>query len=416
MREIRFAFWWRWMLAILLVSALPVPSITQRATSPRVVAIGDIHGNLDGFVTILRQAGITDANGRWIAGNTILVQTGDYTDRGPNVRAVMDLLMDLERQATAAGGRMVVLLGNHEVMNMVGQHQDVTPAIYTTFADAGSDERRESAYQAYLKFCAARAALFPRSPPRFYQPVSKSEWMEAHPLGYVEYRDAFGPQGRYGKWLRSKQVVLRLDDIVFMHAGINPEQAPRRLDDINTQATTEIRRFDDNRSRLLDRKLVLPYFALPEILTAAQIEVQIAEALSKSAGAASQDALDSLPNPDSRGLAQMLQIDNWSLFAPEGPLWFRGFATWPSDAGAIQINNLMKRYDVAHFVVGHTVLEARRITPRFSGAVFLIDTGMVFPGGVASALEIRDRRFIAIYTDERATVFESADRGAPVAR
>ena len=252
---------------------------------------------------------------------------------------------------------MVVLLGNHEVMNMVGQHQDVTPAIYATFADAGSDKRRESAYQAYLKFCAARAALFPRSPPRFYQPVGKSEWMEAHPLGYVEYREAFGPQGRYGKWLRTKQVVLRLDDVAFMHAGINPEQAPRRLDDINKQVTTEIRRFDDNRSRLLDGKLVLPYFALPEILTAAQIEVQIAEALSKSAGAASQDPLDSLPNPESRGLAQLLQIDNWSLFAPEGPLWFRGFATWPSDAGATQINNLMQRYDVAHFVVGHTVQE-----------------------------------------------------------
>ena len=404
------------MLAILLVSTLPAPSTAQRATSPRVVAIGDIHGNLDGFVTILRHAGITDANGRWIAGNTILVQTGDYTDRGPNVRAVMDLLMSLEQQATAAGGRMVVLLGNHEVMNMVGNHQDVTPAIYATFADAGSDERRESAYQAYLKFCAANAALFPRSPPRFYQPVSKSEWMEAHPLGYVEYREAFGPQGRYGKWLRTRQVMLRLDDVVFMHAGINPEQAPRRLDDINKQVTTEIRRFDDYRRRMLDRKLILSYFSLPEILTAAQIEVQIAEALSKNAGAASQDPLDTLPTPDSSGLTQLLQIDSWSLFAPDGPLWFRGFAIWSSDVGAIQINNLKQRYNVAHFVVGHTVLQERRITPRFSGAVFLIDTGMVFPGGVASALEIRDRRFTAIYTDERTTVFETGDRLAPVAR
>jgi len=404
------------MLAILLVSTLPAPSTAQRATSPRVVAIGDIHGGLDAFVTILRHAGITDANGRWIAGNTIVVQTGDYTDRGPNVRAVMDLLMSLEQQATAASGRMVVLAGNHEVMNMVGDHRDVTPAIYATFADAGSDERRESAYQAFLKFCATRAALFPWSPPRFYQPVSKSEWMEAHPLGYVEYREAFGPQGRYGKWLRTKQVVLRLDDVVFMHAGINPDQAPRRLDDINKQVTTEIRRFDDNRRRMLDRKLILSYFSLPEILTAAQIEVQIAEALSKNAGAASQDPLDTLPTPDSRGLTQLLQIDNWSLFAPEGPLWFRGFALWSADAGAIQMNNLMQRYSVAHFVVGHTVLEERRITPRFSGAVFLIDTGMVFPGGVASALEIRDRRFTAIYTDERTTVFEAGNRSAPVAR
>ena len=69
------------------------------------MVIGDIHGNLDGFFGILRHAGITDDSGRWIAGHTIVVQTGDYTDRGPKVRAVMDLLMDLEQQATAAGGR-----------------------------------------------------------------------------------------------------------------------------------------------------------------------------------------------------------------------------------------------------------------------------------------------------------------------
>jgi hypothetical protein len=80
---------------------------------------------------------------------------------------------------------------------------------------------------------------------------------------------------------------------------------------------------------------------------------------------------------------------------------------------------LLKRYDTAHFVVGHTVSDTRRITPRFSGAVFLLDTGMLSSyvrGGVASALEIRDGRFTAIYANERVTLLEAGDRAAPVTR
>jgi hypothetical protein len=405
------------MLAILLVITLSAPlGLAQRGAAPRIVVIGDIHGDLDGFVGILRHAGITDENGRWIAGHTIVVQTGDYTDRGPKVRAVMDLLMELEQQSAAAGGRLVVLIGNHEVMNMVGDHRDVTPAIYATFADEKSAQRREAAYEVYLKFCAARAAPFQGSPPRLYQPVSKSDWMDAHPPGALEYWEALGPRGRYGRWLRTKSTVLQLGDTVFMHAGINPERATRRLDDINKQVTSEIRRFDEYRSRLIDRQLILSSFTLSEILTAAQIEVAIAAALSKSAQTGPQESLEAVTIPDPLRLAELLRIDRWALLDPEGPLWFRGFATWSSETGAVQMKNLMQRYNVARFVVGHTVVEAKRVTPRFSGAVILIDTGMVFPGGAASALEIRDRQFTAIYPEERALLFEAGERLAPAAR
>ena len=68
------------------------------------MAIGDIHGNFDAFSKSSGTPGITDANGNWIAGNTTLIQTGDFLDRGPKVRAVIDRLMALEQQATAAGG------------------------------------------------------------------------------------------------------------------------------------------------------------------------------------------------------------------------------------------------------------------------------------------------------------------------
>src|SRR5437773_1779594 len=72
--------------------------------APRVVAIGDIHGDLDAFAGILQRTRLTDPSRRWAGGNSILVQTGDFLDRGPEARAVMDLLMSLQKDAPRHGG------------------------------------------------------------------------------------------------------------------------------------------------------------------------------------------------------------------------------------------------------------------------------------------------------------------------
>ena len=74
---------------------------------------------------------------QWIGGTTVLVQTGDIFDRGPKVREALDLLMRLEEEARRAGGRVEALLGNHEVMNLLHEFRDVSPASYAAFADAG---------------------------------------------------------------------------------------------------------------------------------------------------------------------------------------------------------------------------------------------------------------------------------------
>ena len=165
------------VLAVLLAVAISFPRAAQRRVPSRVVAIGDIHGDFDALNSILKNAGIIDTSGRWIASDATLVQVGDFTDRGPKVRAVMDLLMDLERQAAAAGGRVAVLLGNHEVMNLIGDVRYVTPAIYETFANQGSSRRRQEAYEAYVKLCSARFAELGRIVPGISQPLAKeSGW------------------------------------------------------------------------------------------------------------------------------------------------------------------------------------------------------------------------------------------------
>ena len=403
------------VLALLLLSGVPAPqSVVAQSSAPaRVVAIGDIHGEFDAFRGMLEHAGILDAAGRWIGGPTTLVIAGDFTDRGSKVRAVMDLLMDLEERATA-GGRVVVLLGNHETMNLMGDGQDVRPAIYATFADEQSEQRRQAAYEAYVKLCAARSLQLPRPAPRIYQPVSQGDWMDAHPLGFVEYREAFGPKGRYGRWLRTKAVLVRLGDAVFLHGGLHPDFAPRRLEDVNKQALAEIKRFDDFRSLMVDRKLMLPFFTLQEMLAVAQVEIEAGRSAARRDTAGDRAApgeLNPPDNPDPLGLEGLLRIGTWSIFNGNGPLWFRGFATWSAAEGTPQMAKLLQRYNVAHFVVGHTPPSPMRITPRFSAAVFLIDTGMLssyFRGGVASALEIRDRRFTAIYADQRTTLLEAS--------
>ena len=69
------------------------------APSGRVVAVGDIHGDVDACVAILQRAGVLDDKLKWAAGAATLVQVGDMIDRGAEARPVMDLLMRLQREA-----------------------------------------------------------------------------------------------------------------------------------------------------------------------------------------------------------------------------------------------------------------------------------------------------------------------------
>jgi hypothetical protein len=85
------------------------------------VAIGDVHGALDEFVVVLRGVELVDEELNWIGGRTHLVSLGDLVDRGDYGRQVMDLVMRLQAEAEAAGGAVHIVLGNHEVMNLVGR-------------------------------------------------------------------------------------------------------------------------------------------------------------------------------------------------------------------------------------------------------------------------------------------------------
>ena len=95
---------------------------------------------------------------------------------------------------------------------------------------------------------------------------TREAWLAAHPLGYVEYKEALAPRGKYGAWLRGKPIVAEVDGNIFMHAGIPPGNAPAKIEDLNTQTRDEIQRLDQFLDRLIDLKLATREFTLQEIL------------------------------------------------------------------------------------------------------------------------------------------------------
>ena len=117
-------------------------------------------------------AGLLDRSAHWAGGRGVFVQVGDILDRGVETRPVLDLLMRLEKEARPAGGRVIVLLGNHDVMNILGDLSAVQPAEYEEwkepdtpasrtpsgktrrmeFVDAATDRAREEAKAAGQAF------------------------------------------------------------------------------------------------------------------------------------------------------------------------------------------------------------------------------------------------------------------------
>jgi hypothetical protein len=400
----------------LILATCPAASAS---TAAPVFTVGDIHGDLDALISILRQANLVDAAGRWAGGKATLVQTGDMLDRGPKDRQVMDLLMALEKQAAKAGGSLVVLLGNHEAMNLTGDLRYVSKETYASFADAGSEKRRQAAWRDHLAW--QKAAAEARGEPA---PVPTSEteaaWMEAHPLGFLEHREAMAPDGKYGRWLRSRPAVARVGDTLFVHGGLSPALAGvvPKLEDLNRRVSEEIALFDAARRHLLERRLALPWFTLDELLQVARSEL---DARGPKAAPSQPEAQQATPAEDPEtqrhvGLLEaLLKSGSWLLVHPDGPLWFRGYATWTDEEGAASIASVLTTYNAARIVVGHTQDHAVRM--RWDGKVFLIDSGMLssyFQGGRASILELAAGKVTAIYLDQRLTLLDP--NAAPAAQ
>jgi hypothetical protein len=373
------------------------PPAAIEPPGPRVVAIGDVHGAFDQFVEILQTTGLIDAKQQWAGGTAILVQTGDVVARGPKAREALDLLMRLEEEARRAGGRVEALLGNHEVMDLFHEFRDVPPATYASFADGKSETRRQRAFDDYVRIVRRRTTPAEAAPVR-------EAWLASHPPGFLEYVDALGPRGKYGRWLRSHQVVFTENGTAFMHAGVRKDMA-RTFEDINRTAAREIAAWDDTKAMMVRAQIVPAFCTLPEAVEAAVAELRRISAAQQT----NAPPGDHVTHEFVEQLQTLLAVGKSSLFDPEGPLWFRGFALWPDtqEIRDTQVTPILTRFGVERIVTGHTPSQAGRIVSRFNNRIILIDTGMLttyFKGGRASALELQNGGATAIYTDSRTPI------------
>jgi hypothetical protein len=387
------------LVALLLAAGILHPKLVGSTdkTPERLVAVGDVHGDFDDLCQILKRTGLLDDQNRWMGGSATLVQTGDLVDRGPKGRAAMDLIIGIEKDAAKAGGQVLPLLGNHEVMNILGDLRYVPPQSYADFVDNDSGKRRSGAYQEYAAWYKSHAKLL-SAVKQTVLPATEEEWMTKHPPGFLEYREAFGPNGNYGKWIRSHSAVVKLGGVIFLHGGLDPNLVSLQLEQINSQIRGEIQEFDKTKQYLVSSKVILPYFTIQEIAEAVQVKLL-----------ADGAALDA----DTRAmLARLLNFNTWLCMRADGPLWFRGYDQWSEEEGTPKIDKVLTSYAAAHVVVAHTVQKAAHIRSRFGGRVFLIDTGMLstyWPGGRASALEIgAGGKFTAQYLDGQEVLLEEA--------
>jgi Calcineurin-like phosphoesterase len=388
------------LTALLLTLANPprAGAQTLQDSAKSLVAIGDVHGAFDDFCAILQHVGLIDEQRHWTGGKVTFVQVGDLIDRGPKPREVMDLMMSLEDQATNAGGRVVALLGNHEVMNLMGDLRYVTVGNYASFADSESEKRRKAAFERYVAWRNSHQQLLAE----LYQPVlpeTEAEWMTKHPPGFIEQREAFSPTGIYGKWLRQRSALAKIGGVIFLHGGISPNVISIKLDEINGRIRSEIQQYDEARQGLTDDDVLLPFFTLQEAAAVLQAELN-AERKSRISSNQARQAK----------ISKFLELNSWLCVREDGPLWFRGYDQWSEEEGLSQMQKILGAYNATNVVVGHTPQKAGRIRSRFGGKAMLIDTGMLssyYTGGRASALEINDDgRFTAVYLDQQVVLLE----------
>ena len=245
----------------------------------KLIAISDIEGNFDGFSGFLKKNGIIDSNFNWIFKNGHLVLVGDFVDRGNSVTQVLWLIYKLEKQAKKNGGKVHFILGNHEIMNFQG--------------NGGYNQEK------YIKVA---------------QEISKKEeWEKAIQL-------MFSDNTELGNWLRTKNVIKKIGDYIFVHAGLHPELLDYKVDLDKINRITR-KNWDKDLYR----------------------------------------------NPKDDETANF-------LIGRISPIWYRGLVTdskYYDKINEVDLNKVLEYYNAKKIIVGHTVV--RNISTGFNGKVIRVD-------------------------------------------
>ncbi len=253
--------------------------VTPPAVYPaadRIFVLSDVEGNFNTVVNLLQQHGVIDDQLNWIFAAGHLVMIGDVFDRGNHVTELLWLLYRLEDQANIAGGAVHFILGNHDMMNLRGDLRYL-----------------EKKYHTFAKLTEAQEKLtFPA---------------------------LFSPASELGRWVRAKNTVEKIGDLIFVHGGISPIFAAKNysLEEINTIARHLI---DVPKSELSDEQAL--------------------------------------------------------CWGRSGPFWYRGYfemdeMDWGPRATQPEVEAILQQYEAQRIFVGHTQVEKPEL--RYNGRVCAVD-------------------------------------------
>ncbi len=316
------------LLAVLagLLLAAPPPAAARPECVwtgvQRIVAIGDLHGDYYHFFQLLQWADLVDSDGHWTGGKSHLVQMGDVMDRGKRAKEIFGLIKKLEKEAAAAGGMVHMLLGNHEEMNLMQRS--------TQFEDYVTPEQFKDFLSREIIAAEEKKAGGSVSDDRWKELIRDQE-SEAVADYYRNFTELYGP------WLAEHNVVIKINDTVFVHGGLTESWATRGLETINNLYRSEMQRY------LRDHQQYFP----PRI-----------------------------------------------LFQPSGPLWDRSLAD--PDSGQdyeARVDRILKLIGAQRVVVAHTPSHFRGREDdmkRYDGKVWVIDTGISSPNGRVWGLRIEN--------------------------
>ena len=327
--------------------------------------MGDVHGAYDGLVSILQESELVDKELRWIGGATHLVMLGDIADRGPRPRDCYDLVMRLQEEAASAGGRLHFLLGNHEIMNLVGDLRYVADEDFASYAGKEDEAERKREIRRQKRYAIANN----RDPRQGGARIRTS-----FPDGYFARHHAFSPTGIYGQWLLEQHILIEINDIVYIHGGLPPGLLEIGPDEINSTILGNLLGYLKAEAQLVESGALPPEMAWNKRLALAR-RLTIRSESQREINAAQK----------------MIELSTEWPFFVDSPLWYRGTALSQAEAEEDIALGVLEYLGATTVVIGHTPTHTGLISTRFRGAVIQADTGMLTAhyGGRPSALEQR---------------------------
>ncbi|KAM5583084.1 hypothetical protein ABKV19_003145 [Rosa sericea] len=215
------------------------PPTFVSAPGRRIVAVGDLHGDLDQTRCALEMAGVLSSDGEdlWTGGETVLVQLGDILDRGEDEIAILSLLRSLDIQAKAEGGAVFQVNGNHESMNVEGDFRFVDAGGFDECIDFLEylDDYRDDWEEAFVDWIGVSQKLKEdrKMPQSYWDPWN----LVRRQKGVIARSILLRPGGPLACELARHAVVLKVNDWLFCHGGLVPHHVAYGIERMNKEVS-----------------------------------------------------------------------------------------------------------------------------------------------------------------------------------